>query len=113
MREKIGILVVTSQRHGGRAEALLSERDPVKAVVAGAKLNGPLGPFATKTLVRVNRSERASKAVKLMRESGIRHLVVDNDEGTIFGVLSIRDLFRDKRLLESFAKEDSDVPDMD
>ena len=113
VQEQIGILVVTSPRTGGRAEAVLSERDLVRAVATGTKLTSRLGSVATKKLVRVKRSERPSKAVKLMMENGIRHLVVDNDDGTLFGVLSIRDFFREKRLLESFAKEDaSDVPEM-
>jgi CBS domain-containing protein len=113
VREKIGILVVTSPRSGEMAEAVLSERDIVRAVAAGMKLSIRAWLVATKKLVRVNRSERPSKAVKLMMENGIRHLVVDNDDGTLFGVLSMRDFFREKRLLESFTKGDSDdVPEM-
>jgi len=74
----------------------------------GTKLNAQLDSIATKKLVSVKRSDRPSKAVRLMMENGIRHLVVENDDGTLFGVLSIRDFFRENKLLQGFLKEESE-----
>lgn len=107
-REKIGLLVVANSVSPVKAEAVISERDVVRAVAKGSPLSGQLDSIATKKLVSVKRSDRASKAVRLMMENGIRHLVVENDDGTLFGVLSIRDFFRENKLLQSFLKEEAE-----
>ena len=113
-REKIGLLVVASSESPVKAEAVLSERDVVRAVAAGSPLTKPLESIATKKLVTVKRSDKPSKAVRLMLENGIRHVVVENDDGTLFGVLSIRDFFREQKLLQTFLKqEDEDVHGID
>jgi signal-transduction protein with cAMP-binding, CBS, and nucleotidyltransferase domain len=107
-REKIGLLVVASSISPVRAEAVISERDVVRAVAKGTPLGARLDTVATKKLVSVKRSDRPSKAVRLMMENGIRHLVVENDDGTLFGVLSIRDFFRENKLLQSFLKDEAE-----
>ena len=107
VREGIGLLVIASSVSPVRAEAVLSERDVVRAVAAGTPTSTSLGAFSTKKLVRIKRSDPLSRAVSLMMQNHIRHLVVENDDGTLFGVLSIRDFFLESRLLESFTKEES------
>jgi CBS domain-containing protein len=107
-REKIGLLVVASSVSPVKAEAVISERDVVRAVASGTQLSAQLDTIATKKLVSVKRADRPSKAVKLMMEKGIRHLVVENDDGTLFGVLSIRDFFRENKLLQSFLKDEAE-----
>ena len=107
-REKIGLLVVASSVSPTRAQAVISERDIVRAVAKGTLLSGHLDGVSTKKLVSVKRSDAPSKAVRLMMDNGIRHLVVENDDGTLFGVISIRDFFREAKLLQSFMKEESE-----
>ena len=107
-REKIGLLVVADSVSPVKALAVISERDVVRAVAKGTALGAQLESIATKKLVSIKRSDRASKAVRLMMDNGIRHLVVENDDGTLFGVLSIRDFFREAKLLQSFLKEESE-----
>ena len=107
-REKIGLLVVASSVSPVKAEAVISERDVVRAVAKGTALSAQLDSIATKKLVSVKRSDRPSKAVKLMMEKGIRHLVVENDDGTLFGVLSIRDFFRENKLLQGFLRDEAE-----
>jgi len=107
-REKIGLLVVATSVSPVKAKAVISERDVVRAVAKGTALTAPLDTIATKKLISVRRSDRASKAVRLMMDNGIRHLVVENDDGTLFGVISIRDFFREARLLQSFLREESE-----
>ncbi len=107
VREGIGLLVIASSVSPVRAEAVLSERDVVRAVAAGTPATTSLSAISTKKLVRIKRSEPLSRAVWLMMQKHIRHLVVENDDGTLFGVLSIRDFFLESRLLESFTKEES------
>ena len=107
-REKIGLLVVASSVSPVKAEAVISERDVVRAVAKGTALGAQLDSIATKKLVSVRRADRPSKAVKLMMEKGIRHLVVENDDGTLFGVLSIRDFFRENKLLQGFLRDEAE-----
>jgi CBS domain-containing protein len=107
-RERIGLLVIASSVSPVRALAVLSERDVVRAVASGVSLGSQLHEFATKKLVSVRRSDPASKAVRLMMENGIRHLVVESDDGTLFGVLSIRDFFRESNLLQGLLKDESE-----
>ena len=107
-REKIGLLVIAGSVSPVKAQAVISERDVVRAVAKGTALTAQLESIATKKLVSVKRSDRASKAVRLMMDNGIRHLVVENDDGTLFGVLSIRDFFREAKLLGSFLKEEAE-----
>jgi signal-transduction protein with cAMP-binding, CBS, and nucleotidyltransferase domain len=107
-REKIGLLVVAGSVSPVKAAAVISERDVVRAVAKGTSLASPLETIATKKLVSVKRSDPPSKAVRLMMENGIRHLVVENDDGTLFGVLSIRDFFREDKLLRSFLKDEAE-----
>jgi CBS domain-containing protein len=107
-REKIGLLVVATSVSPVKAQAVISERDVVRAVAKGTALGAQLDTIATKKLISVRRSDRASKAVRLMIDNGIRHLVVENDDGTLFGVISIRDFFREAKLLQSFLREESE-----
>jgi CBS domain-containing protein len=107
-REKLGLLVVATSVSPVKAQAVISERDVVRAVAKGTALTAQLDSIATKKLISVRRSDPASKAVRLMMDNGIRHLVVENDDGTLFGVLSIRDFFRETRLLQSFLREESE-----
>ena len=106
-REKIGLLVVATSVSPVKAQAVISERDVVRAVAKGTALTAQLDTIATKKLVSVKRSDMPSKAVRLMMDNGIRHLVVENDDGTLFGVLSIRDFFREAKLLRGFLEDES------
>ena len=107
-REKIGLLVIAGSVSPVKAQAVISERDVVRAVAKGTPLTAALDTIAIKKLVSVKRSDPPSKAVKLMMDNGIRHLVVENDDGTLFGVLSIRDFFREQKLLQTFMKDEAD-----
>lgn len=107
-REKVGLLVVASSISPIKAEAVLSERDVVRAIAAGTQLTQQLDTISTKKLVSVKRSDPLSKAVRLMIGNNIRHLVVQNDDGTLFGVLSIRDFLREQKLMQGFLKDESE-----
>ena len=107
-REKVGLLVIATSVSPVKAQAVISERDIVRAVAKGTALTGQLDSVSTKKLISVRRSDPPSKAVRLMMDNGIRHLVVENDDGTLFGVISIRDFFRETRLLQSFIREEAE-----
>jgi len=107
-REKVGLLVVASKASPVEAEAVISERDIVRAMAAGTSLAQQLDTISTKKLISVKRSDPLSKAARLMVDNNIRHLLVENDDGTLFGVLSIRDFLREQKLLQSFLREETE-----
>ena len=107
-REKVGLLVIATSVSPVKAQAVISERDIVRAVAKGTALTGQLDSVSTKKLISVRRSDPPSKAVRLMMDNGIRHLVVENDDGTLIGVITIRDFFRETRLLQSFIREEAE-----
>jgi len=108
-REKVGLLVVASKASPVEAEAVISERDIVRAMAAGTSLAQQLDTISTKKLISVKRSDPLSKAARLMVDNNIRHLLVENDDGTLFGVLSIRDFLREQKLLQSFLREETEA----
>src|SRR5438309_11157863 len=99
VREGIGLLVIASSLNPVRAEAVLSERAVVRAVAAGMAAGTSLGAISAKKVVRVKKSEPFSTAVWVMMHNRIRHFVVGYDDGTLFGVVSIRVFFLVRRLL--------------
>ena len=107
-REKIGLLVVASSIAPIRAEAVLSERDIVRAVAAGVPSTQKLDSMATTELIGVQRSDPLSKAARLMMENNVRHLLVLNGDGSLFGVLSIRDFLREQKVLQGFLRDESE-----
>jgi CBS domain-containing protein len=107
-REKVGLLVVASSIDPVRAEAVLSERDVVRAMAAGFPTTQQLDSISTKKLITVDRSDPLSKAARLMIDNNIRHLLVVNNDGSLFGVLSIRDFLREQKVLQTFLNDESE-----
>ncbi|CCC81751.1 CBS domain-containing protein [Thermoproteus tenax] len=78
---------------------IITERDVVKALARGLTLDDQASRAGTMgDLVTAQPSEDAYVALKRMRERRIRHLVLVNNDGTLAGVISIRDLLEDVAL---------------
>src|SRR2546422_11167675 len=73
VREGIGLLVIASSLNPVRAEAVLSERDVVRAVAAGMAAGTPLGALPGKKPRGVKRSEPLSRAGWAHNENHTRH----------------------------------------
>lgn len=97
--KKIGFLPVVDN---GVLVGVVSERDIVNAVAKGIDLKLPVATIMKRHVITVDYNDSVSKAAMLMRTHGIRHLVVLKD-GEFYGVLSIRDLVKEKTVLESIA----------
>lgn len=90
-RNVAAVLVVD----GGRLRGILTERDVTRRIVAANR-----DPDAT-TLAEVMTADPdtlppnafAEEALRLMEDNHIRHLPVVDDEGAVWGIVSIRDLF--------------------
>ena len=87
--DQIG-LVVLGTTHD--VEAVLSERDVVKAVAAGLDpVTTPAIRVASTTLVWCDADATVREVVELMMERYVRHVLLEKD-GRLVGIVSARDL---------------------
>jgi len=88
----VGSLLVDD---GRRYIGIITERDLCRKAVAQEMDPAvtPVKACMTKSVISIEDDEPIVEAVKLMREKGVRHLAVTEDN-TIIGMLSISDLLR-------------------
>jgi len=90
----VGLLPIVDDE--GRPLAVISERDVIRALVAGASLDSPALSAARRgPLIIVTPDTDVYEAVVKMYRGGVRHLLVVDKEGRLVGVVSIRDFVRD------------------
>jgi CBS domain-containing protein len=89
---RVGALLVSSS---GSFVGVVSERDLVrKAMARGADpTQERVRAVMSSPIISIEYDRSAHEASDLMAEKGIRHLVV-TQEGTIVGMISVRDLLR-------------------
>lgn len=88
--DEIGAVLVTED---GRLAGIVSERDLVEHVAAGADLTHlTAAEVMSNDLVSVAPDDSVVVAAQLMEDAQVRHLPV-LDQGRIAGIVSIRDLF--------------------
>ncbi|BCU66817.1 histidine kinase [Sulfolobales archaeon HS-7] len=97
----IGSLLVSET---GKVVGIVTERDVIKGLSKGRKLNESIKTIATiGPLIYVYDDEGIDKVAKLMKDHFIRHVVVKNRSGEIMGVISIRDLLGEEKVLEALS----------
>src|SRR2546427_6130688 len=84
VREGIGLLVIAASVSPVRAEAVLSERDVVRAVAAGVAASPPPRAPSTQKLVGVKKADPLSRAGWLTMSKHIKPLLVEEDDRTLF-----------------------------
>jgi CBS domain-containing protein len=90
----VGLLPIVDDE--GRPLAVISERDVIRALAAGASLDSPaLSAARREPLIKVTPDTDVYEAVVKMQRGGVRHLLVVDREGLLVGVVSIRDFMRD------------------
>ncbi len=97
-KNDVGSVVVTE---GGKVVGIFTERDLVKAISSGAKLDEPVSKYMTEDLIFANPNESVESALTKMLRYGIRHLPIVDEDKRLLGVVSIRDLV--EALSESLA----------
>ena len=86
--DEIGAVLVL---RGGRPVGMVSERDIIGHLAAGANSEHlTVGEIMTTDMVTVEPTDSVLTAASRMRDAGVRHLPV-LDEGRIAGMVSIRD----------------------
>lgn len=90
MTEKnIGSVIVVDN---GKPVGIITERDIVKGIGKGKKLDSKAEEIMTSSLITVREDSPITGALALMRQFNIRHLPVVNDKGELTGIISIRDI---------------------
>ncbi len=83
---------------------IVTERDIIRAIASGKDLNTKIIEIATReNLITINEEDNIVKAAVLMSKHNIRHLIVKSGDKTS-GMLSTRDLMREKNTLKELSK---------
>jgi CBS domain-containing protein len=86
----VGAVVIVD---GESVQAILTERDVMKAVAAGAAGDAPAADWMTQHPDTIEPSDTMDHAAALMIHGGYRHLPVV-EGGKLVGIVSIRDLMQ-------------------
>jgi CBS domain-containing protein len=92
----VGLVVIADEMQ--RVVGVVSERDVVRAVASGLDLSSPASKIMSSPAVTVDAEEPVWRVAQLMRERGVRHVVVTR-AGSLYGVISIRDLIAERSAL--------------
>lgn len=93
----VGLLPMVDDE--GRPLAVISERDVIRALAAGASLDNPaLAAARREPPITVTPDVDVHEALVKMRRGGVQHLLVVDKERRLVGVVSIRDFMRDDML---------------
>ncbi len=90
MERGVGSAVVVAE---GKPVGLVTDRDALRAIAQEVDFNAvSVGDFVPRKLTRVTPDMDVTEAARIMREKGFRHLVVVDEDGSLVGVFSMRDL---------------------
>lgn len=90
MERGVGSAVVMND---GRPGGLITDRDALRVIARGEDPDVvTAGECVLKSLKPVSPSLEVLEAARIMREQGFRHLVVVEDDDSLAGVFSMRDL---------------------
>ena len=81
-------------REGSKVLGVVTEHDIVKALALGKPVTEQVSEIMSRNLIVARRDEPLSSIVNRMLEANIRHLPVVSDDGSIVGVLNIKDVLR-------------------
>ncbi|UXD21629.1 signal transduction protein [Ignicoccus pacificus DSM 13166] len=77
---------------GGKLLGIFTERDLVKALDEGAKLEEPISKYMNPSPITAKADESLESVVRKMLNNGLRHIPVVDSEGNVLGVISIKDI---------------------
>jgi len=95
----LGLLVICDAKDRTTLAGVISERDIMKAIASGKKLNAAVDEVSTKHAITVKASANVAEAAKAMNKNKIRHVVVVDEQGKPIGVVSMRDLVGERATL--------------
>ncbi|MGI9507711.1 MAG: DUF294 nucleotidyltransferase-like domain-containing protein, partial [Geminicoccaceae bacterium] len=97
MTEKISSIFMPSGANQSD-HGILTECDILRAIdkLGPDALGQPASAFATRPLIALDQNDFLYRAARLMASSGVRHLGVTGEGGTLVGAISARDLLRQR-----------------
>ena len=95
----MGLLVICDAKERTNLAGVISERDILKAIASGKKLNAAVDEVSTKQVITAKASADVAEAAKAMNKNTIRHVVVVDEQGKPIGVVSMRDLVGERATL--------------
>ena len=100
---RIGVLVVVDPLDKAKVIGVFSERDIVNAVSKGGSIYSPVENLMTKQVISISKDARVDEAAMTMSKFGVRHLVVIDHEGKLFGVVSVRDIISEEKIMKALS----------
>ncbi len=105
-KHNIGLLVIVDKENPKRPIGVISERDIIRTIASKAPLTATVDKAGTtKNLIYVYADEPLTAAAVKIKQYNVRHVVVLDRSGELVGVIAIRDLIREKKILEILARE--------
>jgi CBS domain-containing protein len=105
-KHRVGLLVIVDRENPRRPIGVISERDIIRSIAGKAPLTVTVDKAGTmKNFVYVYADEPVTAAALKMKQFNVRHVVVLDRSGELVGVISIRDLIGEKKILEILARE--------
>ncbi|ACB40742.1 CBS domain-containing protein [Pyrobaculum neutrophilum] len=103
---RVGLLVVVDKETRRKPIGVVSERDLLKAVAGKMPPTTTVDKVGTMgNYVYVYADDPITVAARKMKQNNVRHVVVLDRGGELYGVISIRDLIGERKVLEILAKE--------
>ncbi len=95
VKESVGAVIVLDE---GKLVGILSERDVVRRVTAGRRNpeSTTVSDVMTAPVRTVPEGTEAEAALEIMHHGNFRHLPLIDPEGQVVGMLSVRDLLRER-----------------
>ncbi len=106
VEKNLGLLVVVDEKDKSRVVGVVSERDIIKAIVAGRSLSTSVDEIGTRQVVSVGANADVAEAAKAMNQHKIRHVVVLGEDDLVQGVVSMRDLVGERATLRAILQSD-------
>jgi CBS domain-containing protein len=100
---RIGLLVVLDPLDKAKMVGVISERDVVTAVAKGGSIYAPIENLMTKQVISISKDARLDEAAMTMSKFSVRHLVVVDEAGKPFGVVSIRDIVSEEKIVKALS----------
>ncbi len=94
--ERIGALVISED--GRRIQGIISDRGILHAIndQGVGVLEQPISSIMAREVVTCNRRDRVGSIMRLMTDRRIRHVPVVNEEGLLYGLVSIGDVVKNR-----------------
>ncbi len=101
VENNMGLLVISDPKDKTEPAGVISERDIIRAIGSGRKLDVSVNEVSTKQVITVRASSEVAEAAKAMNRHHIRHVVVVDEQGKLVGVVSMRDLVGERATLNA------------